>query len=242
MTCTTKNLVDLGGLWQTALGDEFQKTYMQRLRAFVKQERACGVAVYPPSASVFNAFYQTPLEKVRVVIIGQDPYHGEGQAHGLSFSVPEGMPIPPSLQNMFKELKEDLGVPCSKSGCLLGWARQGVFLLNATLTVRAGEPKSHYGQGWEEFTDQVVRVLYARKEPLVFLLWGKSAEEKLQHIQMADASHHLILTAAHPSPFSSYRGFFGCRHFSKTNAFLKQSGYDPIDWDLTKNPAKIDEL
>ncbi len=164
--------------------------------------------------------------------MGQDPYHGPGQAHGLSFSVPKGVPLPPSLQNIFKELKDDLQVPPPPHGCLIDWAKQGVLLLNATLTVRANEPKSHYGQGWEVFTDRIVQLLCLRKDPLVFLLWGKSALDKFQHIESGKGTDHLVLTAAHPSPLSAYSGFFGCRHFSKTNDFLKSKGKSPIDWKI----------
>jgi uracil-DNA glycosylase len=165
------------------------------------------------------------------VIVGQDPYHGPGQAHGLSFSVPKGISQPPSLQNIFKELKEDLGVEPPEHGCLTDWTSQGVLLLNAILTVRANEPKSHHGRGWEIFTDRVIQLLCARKDPLVFLLWGKSALDKVQHIA-AGTSHHLVLTAPHPSPFSAHTGFMGCRHFSKANEFLKKIGKEPIDWRI----------
>ena len=215
--------------WLEALADEFEKPYMKRLEGFLAEEKERGVVIYPPFEDVFCAFCQVPFDKVRVVIMGQDPYHGPGQAHGLSFSVPEGVPLPPSLQNIFKELKGDLGVSAPSHGCLTHWAKQGVLLLNATLTVRAGEAKSHHGQGWEIFTDKIVQLLCARKEPLVFLLWGKSALDKFQHIS-ASKGIHLVLTAAHPSPLSAYAGFFGCRHFSQANAFLANAGYAPIDW------------
>ena len=189
--------------------------------------------VYPPFEATFNAFCQTSFEETKAVIIGQDPYHGSGQAHGLCFSVPAGVPPPPSLQNIFKELEADIGISPPGHGSLLNWARQGVLLLNATLTVRENEPKSHFGQGWEEFTDYVVQLLAARREPLVFILWGKSAQEKWKHVSVdRRENRHLVLTAAHPSPFSAYAGFFGCRHFSKTNAFLVKMGKNPIDWNL----------
>ena len=212
------------------LREEFEKPYMKDLRSFLVAE-AKGGTVYPPFKLIFNAFETTPFEQVKVVIMGQDPYHGPGQAHGLAFSVPDGVAPPPSLQNIFKEIRDDLGISVPKGGCLMGWARQGVLLLNATLTVRAGEAKSHFGKGWETFTDQAVKLLCERKDPIVFLLWGKSAYEKFQHI-CTHASHHLVLTAPHPSPLSAYSGFFGCRHFSKTNDFLKKIGKEPVDWTI----------
>lgn len=216
--------------WLKRLKPEFEKPYMKQLEAFLAQELASGSVVYPPYELIFNAFCQTPFDQVKVVIIGQDPYHGPGQAHGLCFSVPMGVPAPPSLQNIFKEIKEDLKLPVSNHGCLLKWAHQGVLLLNATLTVRANEPKSHHGRGWETFTDQVIQLVCERSDPIVFLLWGKSAYDKFQHIN--HARHHLVLTAPHPSPLSAYSGFFGCRHFSKTNEFLAKVGKTPIDWSL----------
>lgn len=216
--------------WLKILKEEFEKPYMKGLERFLAKERGENAVVYPPFELIFNAFCHTPFEKVKVVIMGQDPYHGEGQAHGLSFSVPEGVPQPPSLQNIFKELKEDLGIAPPKSGCLIHWANEGVLLLNATLTVRANEPKSHYGQGWELFTDQVIKRLLERKDPLVFILWGKSAQEKFLHVEHQSHSHHLVLKAAHPSPFSAHSGFFGSRPFSKTNEFLKKNGKPPINW------------
>ena len=184
--------------------------------------------VYPPENLVFNAFAHTPYDKVKVVIVGQDPYHGAGQAHGLSFSVPRGVKPPPSLKNIFLELNQDLHVPVPNHGCLEKWADQGVLLLNATLTVRAGEPKSHHDKGWERFTDAVIDILAERKDPIVFLLWGKSAQEKGQRLI---GTHHAVLQAAHPSPYSA-TGFFGCRHFSKANALLQQWGKTPINWSL----------
>ncbi|MDP1609278.1 MAG: uracil-DNA glycosylase [Chlamydiales bacterium] len=217
--------------WQIALKEEFQKPYMTALKAFVAQERSEPVSIFPPALAVFNAFSLTPIDKVKVVIMGQDPYHGPGQAHGLSFSVPEGTSIPPSLQNIFKELRSDLGLEPPKHGCLTAWAKQGILLLNATLTVRQAVPMSHHGRGWEEFTDAVIRILCKRSDPLVFLLWGKSAEKKCQHL-ISDNSPHLILKAPHPSPFSAHTGFLGCRHFSKTNEFLVKAGKTPIDWSL----------
>ncbi|HEY4254720.1 MAG TPA: uracil-DNA glycosylase [Chlamydiales bacterium] len=215
--------------WAKKLGEEFEKPYMRNLEKFLAEEARKGAVVYPPFEQVFSAFCQTPFDRVKAVIVGQDPYHGKGQAHGLSFSVAKGVSQPPSLQNIFKELKNDLGIEPPSHGCLEGWAKQGVLLLNATLTVRASEPKSHHGQGWEQFTDRVVQLLCMRREPLVFLLWGKSAADKVQHFS---TSHHLALTAPHPSPFSAHSGFFGCRHFSKANEFLKQHGQTPIDWRI----------
>jgi uracil-DNA glycosylase len=217
--------------WRELLKPEFEKPYMQGLKAFLLEEKRLGHIVYPPSALTFNAFLQTPFDQVKVVIMGQDPYHGEGQAHGLSFSVPEGVRRPPSLQNIFKEIHSDLGLPIPQSGCLIEWAKQGVLLLNATLSVRAEQPKSHHGQGWEQFTDRVVELLCEREDPIVFMLWGKSALDKFKHIGIK--SHHLALTSVHPSPLSAYGGFFGCRHFSQANKFLTDRGKEPIDWGIS---------
>lgn len=218
--------------WLEKLQEEFEKPYMKDLESFLAGELRSKTAVYPPFELIFNAFCQTPFDEVKVVIIGQDPYHGPGQAHGLSFSVQKGVNPPPSLQNIFKELKEDLGIDPPGHGCLVEWAHQGVLLLNATLTVREGQPKSHFGKGWEAFTDRVVQLLCQRKDPLVFILWGRSAAEKFEHI-CTNASHHLALKAPHPSPFSAHTGFLGCRHFSKANAFLKKVGKTPINWTLS---------
>lgn len=220
--------------WHELLKDEIAKPYISDLKKFLEEEKAKGEIVYPEEGSIFRAFALTPYRDVKAVIVGQDPYHGAGQAHGLSFSVPEGVQPPPSLKNIFKELQTDIGLPISQSGCLTSWAQQGVLLLNATLTVRAGQPKSHHGQGWERFTDAVIDLLAQRDEPMVFLLWGKLAQEKCQKLT---GSKHLILTAAHPSPYSALQ-FFGCRHFSKTNQYLKQIGQREIDWaikDLFRN-------
>lgn len=231
MALVAEKIAYMEASWLEKLGAEFEKPYMRNLEAFLAQEIESGRVVYPPFGLIFNAFCQTPFEKVKVVIIGQDPYHGEGQAHGLSFSVPKGVPPPPSLQNIYKEINADLGLPIPSCGCLLHWAQQGVLLLNAILTVGAGAPKSHHGQGWEIFTDRVVQLLCERTDPMVFLLWGKSAIDKVQHV-CANGKHHLVLTAPHPSPFSAHSGFFGCRHFSKTNEFLTQLGKPPIDWSV----------
>lgn len=230
-TLVNEKIAYMDSSWLDRLKDEFEKPYMKDLEAFLAKEIESGAEVYPPFDLIFNAFCQTPFDEVKVVIMGQDPYHGPGQAHGLSFSVPKGVQPPPSLQNIFKELKADLGIPVPNHGCLIGWAKQGVLLLNATLTVRAHEAKSHHGKGWEIFTDRVIQLLCAKKDPIVFLLWGKSAYDKFQHIQ-GNTSQHLVLTSAHPSPLSAHAGFLGCRHFSKTNEFLKKVGKKPIEWAL----------
>lgn len=215
--------------WKKILHEEWNKPYLRDLAAFVAKERST-TAVYPPKSDVFNAF-KVPYDKVQVVIIGQDPYHGEGQAHGLSFSVLPGVPIPPSLKNIFKELNADLGIPIPTHGNLEKWAKQGVMMLNAVLTVRAHTPASHQGHGWEEFTDSAVKALLEREDPVIFVLWGKSAQEKCKHFAESAKSRHYILTSAHPSPYSA-TGFFGCRHFSKINDLLKRQGKAPIDWAL----------
>lgn len=219
--------------WLKRLKPEFEKPYMRKLEAFLAKEIVDGQTLFPPFEQTFNALSCTPFDQVKVVIMGQDPYHGAGQAHGLSFSVPPGIPVPPSLQNIYKELSTDVGFVSPSHGSLLDWAGQGVLLLNATLTVREGQPRSHYGRGWEEFTDRIVQLLAERQDPLVFILWGKSAFEKWRHVASEEkTSHHLVLASPHPSPLSAYGGFFGCRHFSKTNQFLKQTGKQPIDWNL----------
>ncbi len=215
--------------WHEKLKEEIKKPYIAELKKFLASEKERGASVYPPEPLVFSAFAHTPYDKVKVVIIGQDPYHGPGQAHGLSFSVPCGISPPPSLQNIFKEIRDDIGAPPPSGGCLTAWARRGVLLLNATLTVRASEPKSHYGKGWEQFTDAVVAALAEREDPIVFLLWGKSAGEKCAKLSR---SRHTLLTASHPSPYSAASGFFGCRHFSKANALLASWGKEPIDWRI----------
>ena len=224
-----KSAPDIEESWQLALQDEFEADYFARLKDFLREEIKTQT-VYPPGKLIFSAFNLTPLTAVRVVIIGQDPYHGRGQAQGLAFSVPDGIRIPPSLQNIYKELHEDLGIPVPSSGNLEKWERQGVLLLNATLTVRAGQAGSHQGKGWEVFTDEVIRTISDLRAGIVFLLWGRFAQEKAELI---DTSRHYILKAAHPSPFSAHKGFFGCRHFSKTNEILRANGMGEIDW----NPA-----
>jgi len=212
--------------WKRELAPEFEKPYFQLLAQQLHQEKREGRTIYPPGPLIFNAFNLTPFDKVKVVIIGQDPYHGPGQAEGLSFSVPHGMPLPPSLVNIYKEIESDLGVRLHKDGSLRGWAEQGVFLLNAVLTVRAGQPTSHSRIGWAEFTDAVIRTLSERRQGLVFLLWGNFARSKKALI---DTSRHTVLEAAHPSPLA--RGaFFGCRHFSKANQILVSQGDTPVDW------------
>lgn len=215
--------------WKTILQEEFGKTYFEQIVFHIKQEKMNGKTVYPPGSLIFNAFEKTPFDQVKVVILGQDPYHGPGQAHGLCFSVPDGVPPPPSLVNIFKEIHHDLGTPIPRTGNLTKWAKQGVLLLNAMLTVRANEPASHSKIGWETFTDAVIRKVSDLKKGVVFLLWGKFAQDKQVLI---DATRHHILKAAHPSPFSAERGFFGCRHFSKTNELLQQEGLAPVDWQL----------
>jgi uracil-DNA glycosylase len=216
--------------WKQVLRQEFTKDYFLEIVARLRIERASGTIIFPPGQLIFNAFNTTPFDKVKVILIGQDPYHGDGQAHGLSFSVQDGITPPPSLGNIFKELQSDIGVPISKSGNLTKWAEQGVLLLNASLTVKRNEPNSHAKIGWAEFTNSVIEKLSAQREHLVFLLWGKFAQEKQVLI---DETKHLVLKAAHPSPYSANTGFFGCRHFSKTNEYLAANGIDPINWSLT---------
>ena len=219
-------MVKIAASWQPVLADEFAKPYFQELIAFVKQEYATAV-VYPPGAQIFHAFDTTPFDQVRVVILGQDPYHGRGQAHGLSFSVQDGQRVPPSLFNIYKELQADLGVPPNPSGNLDRWAQQGVLLLNATLTVRAGEAGSHQKKGWEAFTDAVISKVSAGRERVVFVLWGAYAGKKAELI---DASKHLIIKSVHPSPFAADKGFFGSKPFSKANDWLVGQGLAPIAW------------
>lgn len=220
--------VQIHDTWFSVLEEEFEKPYFQQLKEFLKAERKQFV-VYPPGSLIFQAFNCTPFHEVKVVLIGQDPYHGPGQAEGLSFSVPRGIKPPPSLINIFKEMKNDLGLEPPSHGHLGAWSLQGVLLLNAVLTVRAGQPGSHRGKGWEQFTDQVIQVLSEQREHLVFFLWGKYAQEKASLI---DETKHLVLRAAHPSPYSAASGFFGCKHFSKANAFLIQHGISPINWKI----------
>jgi uracil-DNA glycosylase len=215
--------------WKDILKDEFKKSYFEQVVMALKHERAVGSTIYPPGNMIFNAFDKTPFDKVKVVLLGQDPYHGAGQAHGLCFSVQDGIKPPPSLVNIYKELKSDLGLPIPPNGNLTKWAEHGVLLLNSILTVRAGEPASHSKIGWESFTDAVIRKVSEHKKDVVFLLWGRFAQDKQVLI---DATRHHILKAAHPSPFSADKGFFGCRHFSKTNELLTKAGIEPVDWRL----------
>ncbi|HPX45744.1 MAG TPA: uracil-DNA glycosylase [Bacteroidales bacterium] len=213
--------------WLEVLKDEFQQLYFLEIKKFLLEDKK-KYRVFPPGQLIFNAFNLTPFDKVKIVIIGQDPYHGYGQAHGLCFSVPKGVVKPPSLQNIFKELKEDLNINPPEHGDLTGWAKQGVFLLNAILTVRENTPESHRNIGWEKFTNAAIENLSDKKEHLVFMLWGSYAQEKEKLI---DNTKHLILKAAHPSPFSANRGFFGCHHFSKANQYLIANNIDPIKWE-----------
>ncbi|MDD2834036.1 MAG: uracil-DNA glycosylase [Methylotenera sp.] len=215
--------------WQAVIGQEFEKPYMQALRDFLKQEKAAGKVTCPPSPFIFNAFNHTPFDKVRVVIIGQDPYHGAGQAHGLSFSVPDGIAPPPSLINIFKEISADLGIRMSGSGNLTSWANQGVLLLNATLTVTQAQAGSHHGRGWEAFTDAAIHALNTQRDSLVFVLWGSYAQKKGVLI---NEKKHLVLKSVHPSPLSAHRGFFGNHQFSRINQYLIQHDEKPIDWQL----------
>jgi len=226
-------LFEIEPSWLNVLQDELQQPYMTSLAAFIAGERAQGNSIYPPAELVFNAFWKTPFQKVQVLIMGQDPYHGAGQAHGLSFSVPKGVPPPPSLQNIFKELSQDLQVPPATHGCLLQWAEQGVMMLNALLTVRKGEPMSHQGKGWEKFTDAVVRKLCEREDPVIFVLWGKAAQEKCRlEGENISYSRHYFLKAPHPSPMSAHQGFFNSKPFSKVNELLAKQGKPPINWAL----------
>lgn len=221
--------VKIESSWKEILKDEFKKSYFEQVVMALKHERAAGHTIYPPGNLIFNAFDKTPFDKVKVVLLGQDPYHGAGQAHGLCFSVQDGVKPPPSLVNIYKELQSDLGLPIPPHGNLTKWAEHGVLLLNAILTVRAGEPASHSKIGWESFTDAVIRKISEHKRDVVFLLWGRFAQDKQVLI---DATRHHVLKAAHPSPFSADKGFFGCRHFSKTNELLAKAGLEPVDWRL----------
>jgi len=221
--------VKIEASWKEVLKGEFSKDYFQQIPLHIKTEKSQGKVIYPPGSLIFNAFNTTPFDKVKVVILGQDPYHGQGQAHGLCFSVQHGVPPPPSLLNIFKELQEDIGIEIPHHGNLTHWAQQGVFLLNASLTVRAGEPMSHSKIGWAAFTDTVIKKISEQKKNVVFLLWGKFAQEKRVLI---DETKHFILRSVHPSPLSAYGGFFGCKHFSKTNEYLVSKGIDPVDWSL----------
>ena len=222
--------LNLEASWKKYLTAEFEQPYMQALKKFLQTEKQQRKIIYPLGANIFNAFNSTPIDQVKVVILGQDPYHGPNQAHGLSFSVQLGIKPPPSLVNIYKELKTDLGIQIAPHGCLADWAKQGVLLLNSILTVEQGNPGSHRGKGWEIFTDKVIEILNLRDKPIVFVLWGSYAQKKGQAI---NPNKHLVLTAAHPSPFSAHRGFLGCKHFSKINQQLQVWGEQPINWGLT---------
>jgi uracil-DNA glycosylase len=221
--------VSIEDSWKKELKEEFSKPYFEHIVNFLKDEKKAGKVVYPPGKLIFNAFDCTPFDKVKVVILGQDPYHNPGQAHGLSFSVPDKVPPPPSLVNIFKELRDDLDIPIPNTGNLEKWAKQGVLLINASLTVEANTPMSHSKVGWHHFTDEVIKHISDNKENVVFMLWGKFAQNKAELI---DGSKHKILKAAHPSPLSAYNGFYGCKHFSKANHYLREAGEKPIDWSL----------
>ena len=225
----TENKIRLAESWKSRLLPEFHKPYMQELKSFLVQEIQLNKCIYPRPEEYFSAFSASPFEDVKVVILGQDPYHGPNQAHGLCFSVRPSAPMPPSLINIFKELKSDLGIALPQHGCLASWAKQGILLLNATLTVEAGRAGSHQNKGWELFTDKAIHLLNKEKQNLVFLLWGSFAQKKAGFV---DENRHLVLKAPHPSPFSADRGFFGCAHFSKTNAYLKAHGKTEIDWQV----------
>ena len=215
--------------WLREVGADFDKSYMVELKSFLRQEKDSGKVIYPPGSLWFNAFNSTPFDRVKVVILGQDPYHGPHQAHGLCFSVMPGVRIPPSLVNIYKEIQDDLGISAPDHGCLNYWAAQGVLLLNATLTVEQGRAGAHQGKGWEQFTDAAIHALNRDRDHLVFMLWGSHAQKKGAFI---DQQKHLVLRAPHPSPLSAHRGFFGCRNFSKANAYLEKTGQTPIDWSL----------
>lgn len=224
----------LGPSWKARVGDHFDRPEMAGLREFLLERKHAGARVYPPGPRIFAALDTTPFDQVKVVILGQDPYHGPGQAHGLCFSVPPGVPVPPSLFNIFSEIERDLSIPRPDHGCLIPWAQRGVLLLNAVLTVEAGRPASHQGKGWEGFTDRVIDELNRGREGLVFLLWGSYAQAKGRLI---DRNRHLVLQAPHPSPLSAHRGFLGCGHFSAANRYLEGQGQAPIDWALPTRAA-----
>jgi uracil-DNA glycosylase len=229
--------IKLESSWKEALAEEFSMPYMMTLRKFLQQEKTDKKIIYPKGPDIFRAFELTHLEKVRVVILGQDPYHGVNQAHGLCFSVKPGVQLPPSLINIYKELERDLGIKPVKHGFLESWAKQGVLLLNSVLTVEHGKAASHQGRGWEQFTDKVVELLNARPYPIIFVLWGSYAQQKGQVI---DVKRHVVLTSTHPSPLSAHRGFLGCGHFSKINEYLKRWGEEPINWQLPEFVPQIE--
>ncbi|MBT8061497.1 MAG: uracil-DNA glycosylase [Xanthomonadales bacterium] len=228
-----KKRIRLESSWLERLAPEFEQQYMLQLRAFLLERKRAGARIYPPGEKIFNAMNSCPFEQVRVIILGQDPYHGPGQAHGLCFSVRLGVPTPPSLVNIFKEIESDLGLAPPDHGNLRSWARQGVLLLNSVLTVERGAAGAHQGKGWEQFTDRIVSLLNDERRKLVFMLWGSYALKKGASI---DADRHLVLKAPHPSPLSAHRGFFGCRHFSAANRYLEQNGQQAIDWSVPLDP------
>jgi len=230
----SEDRIKLESSWKSRVGDYLQREDMQQLSAFLRGRRQAGAHIFPPAPRIFAALDATPFDQVKVVVLGQDPYHGAGQAHGLSFSVPPGVPVPPSLDNIFKELQRDLGIARPGHGCLMPWARQGVLLLNAVLTVEEGRAGAHANKGWEGFTDHVVDVLNREREGLVFLLWGSYAQAKGKRI---DTARHRVLRAPHPSPLSAHRGFIGCGHFSAANEYLARRGLPSIDWSL---PATVE--
>ncbi len=229
----TRRRIDLEPSWQVPLASEFEQPYMRELRAFLLAEKQAGKRIFPSGSEFFNAFRHTPLHRVKAVILGQDPYHGEGQAHGLCFSVRPGVAVPPSLQNIYKELQAELGIPVPAHGNLTAWADQGVLLLNSVLSVECARAASHQGRGWEQFTDRVIEVINRQREGVVFLLWGSYAQRKGAII---DEKRHCVLRAPHPSPLSAHRGFFGCGHFVAANRYLQGRGESPIDWRLPEIP------
>lgn len=235
---TEKSAIQLPPDWLDMVGNQFDQPHMVKLKEFLLQEKKSGQVVYPRGTEIFNAFNTTPFDKVRVVILGQDPYHGDGQAHGLSFSVRAGVALPPSLVNIYKEIESEFGIRMQRNGDLTHWAEQGVLLLNATLTVRRDSAGSHQGKGWEEFTDAVIRAINDRHEHVVFMLWGSYAQKKGAFI---DRKKHLVLTSPHPSPLSAHRGFLGCGHFKKANEYLQQQGREPIVWVNTAETAAAKE-
>ena len=224
--------------WQRQLGDELKKDYMHSLQEFLAARKKQGTVIYPPQSQWFSALNSTAFDQVKVVILGQDPYHGPGQAHGLCFSVLPNIKVPPSLANIYKELKSDLGIEPPDHGCLTSWAEQGVLLLNATLTVEQGQAGSHQGKGWETFTDRIINKINDQRQGIIFMLWGSYAQNKAS---MIDAERHLVLQSVHPSPLSAYRGFFGCGHFSQANHYLKSQGLEPIDWQLPRLKETVQE-
>ena len=224
--------------WQRQLGDELKKDYMLSLQEFLAAGQQQGAVIYPPQSQWFAALNSTAFDQVKVVILGQDPYHGSGQAHGLCFSVLPNVKVPPSLANIYKELKSDLGIEPPNHGCLTSWAEQGVLLLNATLTVEQGQAGSHQGKGWETFTDSIISKINDQLQGVIFMLWGSYAQNKAS---MIDAERHLVLQSVHPSPLSAYRGFFGCGHFSQANHYLKSQGLEPIDWQLPRLKETVQE-